>query len=106
MNKEPGQVTISFEYRRHVGPRYHHGALRLRFDSRYPYTFRSLARWPEGMNYEHAIRAGVEDVMRERMGRLGKTEVVLEAITFDPVASSETAFRNAARAATEAAFSV
>lgn len=104
MNKTPGQVTISFEYLRHLGPRYVHGAVCLRFDAFRPYSFRSDAKWPAKDNFELAVKEAVETALKKRLGSLKDVEVVLESVTFDPVHFSEVGFRNAARAATEAAF--
>ena len=102
----PGQVEVSFRYARHLGPRFVHGAVTLRFDSLQPYSFVSRARWPTPENYEAAIRETVEAVLLERQGNLYTTCVVLEAIEWDPVLSCEAGFRSATRAACEAAFSL
>lgn len=99
-----GQVSISFEYSRHLGPRYVHGAVRLRFDAFRAYSFRSTVVWPDGANYESAVREAIESVLREKCGSLERVEVVLQSIVFDTVNSCESGFRNAARVATEAAF--
>ncbi len=104
MRKNPGQVSITFEYARHVGPKYLHGAVKLSFDAMQSYSFKSLAKWPAGESYEEAIRESVEAVLKERMGSLAMVAVVLQSITWDEVNSCEIGFRNAARAATEAAF--
>jgi hypothetical protein len=102
----PGQVVVSFEFSRYTGPRFVHGAVRLRFDSRRPYSFESRVRWPASDNYEAEIRREVEAVLREHLGSLDSCEVVLEDITWDQVASCAAGFARAARAATEMAFVV
>ena len=106
MNNTPGQVVIFIEYLRHIGPRTAHGAVRLRFDALRPYSFHASVQWPENANYETAVRESVETVLMEHMGSLEKVAVVLESINVDPINSTEQGFRKAARAATEAAFSV
>jgi hypothetical protein len=104
MKNGPGEVEVFFEFRRHLGPRFVHGAVRLQFDSSQPYSFVSEAKWPEKDNYEAVVRSAVEQVLLERIGSLEKVSVVLRSITFHPVDSSAEGFRRAARAATEAAF--
>ena len=105
-SRGPGQVLVTFEYSRHVGPKYVHGGVRLRFDSSQPYSFESRAQWPEGENYEAWVRAAVESVLSERCGSLDRCRVVLEDIVWDEVNSCALGFEQAARVATEAAFAV
>jgi hypothetical protein len=100
------QVVVSFEFSRHVGPRFVHGAVRLRFDSLRPYSFESRARWPTTDNYEAEFRREVEAVLRERLGSVDRCQVILEDITWDAVNSCAAGFARAARAATEMAFQV
>jgi len=100
-----GGVEVTLEYSRHVGPRLVHGAVTLNFDSSQPYAFVSHAAWPAD-NYETAVRDGVEGVLRERLGALEKTRVVLKRIVWDEVNSCEVGFKRAAEAATRAAFEV
>jgi hypothetical protein len=108
MNPVPtvGGVQITFEYFRHVGPRYIHGGVTLSLDAQLPYSFSSEASWPTGDNYEEAIREAIEEVLRERLGGLTRTQVVLKRITWDTVSSCQLGFARAARAATSAAFEV
>jgi hypothetical protein len=106
MSTHPGQVEITFEYARHLGPRFIHGAVQLQFDALQPYSFRSEAQWPSGDDYSSCIRQEVESVLVERLGSLLKVAVVLKSVSFDPLSSSVEGFRRAARVATEAAFSV
>src|SRR5262245_20355939 len=107
MNRRtPGQVAVSFEYSRHMGPKFEHGGVRLRFDALRPYSFESRARWPTGDDYEAQIRAAVESVLRERCGVLDRCQVVLEEIIWNEVDSCAIGFEKAARAATEMAFVV
>ncbi len=101
-----GQVVIVFEYRRHLGPRSMHGAVRLSFDATQPYSFVSKAHWPLHDDYDAVVRRAVEDVLREWLGSLDRVQVVLESVEFHSVDSSVEGFRRSARAATEAAFSV
>lgn len=106
MSAHPGQVVIAFEYARHLGPRFIHGAVRLQFDALQPYSFRSEAQWPSGDDCSSCVRQEVESVLIERLGSLSRVAVVLKSVSFDPISSSAEGFRRAARAATEAAFSV
>lgn len=104
--KEPGQVEVTFEFARHVGPRFIHGAVTLSFDALRPYAFISKATWPQTDNYEAAIRKVVEEVLLAHQGHLKTTEVVLKRIGWDEVASCEAGFSRAAREATKGAFNV
>jgi hypothetical protein len=105
-NTGPGQVEVTFEYSRHVGPRFVHGAVTLLFDALQPYQFVSKATWPTTDNYEAAIRKAVEQVLIEHRGSLENTLVALKRVGWDDVASCEMGFVKAARAATKAAFEV
>lgn len=60
----PGQIRISLEYRRHVGPRFVHGAVELNFDALGSPGFCSRAVWPDGDDYEAAVREEVEKAVR------------------------------------------
>jgi hypothetical protein len=102
----PGQIDVSFRFARHVGPRFVHGAVTLQFDSLGPFSFTSKAVWPTSDNYDLAVRDEVQTVIEELQGHLGSTSVTLKAIEWEDVASCESGFRQAARAATEAAFKV
>jgi hypothetical protein len=102
----PGQVEVSFRFARHVGPRFVHGAVTLQFDSLGPFSFTSKAIWPTSDNYDLAVRDEVQTVIEELQGHLGSTSLTLKAIKWEDVASRESGFRQAARAATEAAFKV
>lgn len=106
MNTSAGQVTISFEYSRHLGSRFVHGSVQLSFDAFRPYSYHSEAIWPEEGNYEAAIRESVETVLKEQLGSLDKVAVILKSINYDPINSCEAGFSKTARAATEAAFKV
>jgi hypothetical protein len=106
MRTEVGLIEIALEYSRAAGPHSIHGALRLRLNSTRPYSFRSEAQWPDGVDYTVFVREAVEAVLIERLGSLSQTEVVLRTISFDPVNSCAEGFRRAARAAVEPAFSV
>ena len=106
MQTDPGQVEITFEYSRHLGPTSIHGAVRIQLDALKPYSFRSEAVWPIGDDYTNVVREEVEATLLERVGSLSKTSVLLKSISFDHVNSSPEGFRRAARAAIEASFSV
>jgi hypothetical protein len=66
----------------------------------------SRVQWPSADNYETAIREAVEAVLQECQGHTETTRVVLTHIEWDDVASCEIGFKNAAVAATRAAFDV
>jgi hypothetical protein len=103
--KGPGQVEVTIEYFRHVGPRYVHGGLTLSFDSLQPYSFSSEASWPNAAdNYETNVRIAVEQKLVKRLGRLERTRVILKRISWDSVSSCQDGFERAARAAASAAF--
>lgn len=104
MSRNPGQAEISFEYRRHLGPRIIHGAVTLSFDASRPYAFISTASWPEAENYEAAIREAIEGVLVQHQGGLETTQVTLVSITWDGISSCQRGFVQAAKAATYAAF--
>ena len=106
MRTSPGQIEIAFEYSRHLGPTFIHGAVRLQLDALQPYSFRSEAIWPTGGDFTDVVRLEVEATLMERAGSLSKISVILKSISFDPVASCAEGFRRATRAAIEAAFSV
>ena len=101
-----GGVEVSFEFRRHVGGKYVHGAVGLQFDNHLPYEFVSVAVWPTSDNFENAVRESIEGVLMARLGNLDKTRVTLKSIGWDEMASCESGFRRAAKVATEAAFDV
>ena len=92
-NKGPGQVEITFEFRRYVGPRFLHAGLTLQYDALQAFSFSSVAVWPPQQNYEAAIREEVEAVLRERLGSLNCVRVTLKAVSVDDIDSSENSFR-------------
>jgi hypothetical protein len=106
MRTNPGQVEIAFEYSRHLGAKFIHGAVRIQLNALQPYSFRSEAIWPVGRDYTDAVREEVEATLLERVGSLSKISVVLKSISFDPIESCAEGFRRATRAAIEASFSV
>ena len=101
-----GGIEVTFEFSRHLGPRYVHGSVTLQFSSHLPYTFESTAVWPVSDNYEVAVQESVEEVLLAYLGDLSKTHVLLKRINWDEVSSCEAGFRQAARAATKAAFEI
>ena len=104
--RSPHETEVTFEFLRHVGPRFIHGGVTLRFEASEEYEFVTRATWPTTDNYENAVREAIEDVLLRQLGKLKGTKVVLERIRWDPINSSENGFRRAARAAAEAAFIV
>ena len=110
MSISTGQVLITFDYSRHIGPRFVQAGVTLSFDASHPYSFSSRAAWPPEYSpserYLAAVRATVEEVLQARLGSLANVRVVLESVSLHPVDSSLNALRTATRYATEAAFAV
>jgi hypothetical protein len=102
---QPRDVKVTFEFSRHLGPRFIQGGVTLRFASSASFVFLSLAKWPND-NLDTAVREAIEEVLIKKIGTIDTTKVILEAIVWDPINSSESGFRKAARAATIAAFDV
>lgn len=100
------EVEISFEFSRHLGPRFIHGAVTLQFEGSKQYEFRSTASWPGGDNYEEAVRLAVEGTLKEIQGHLRSPGVLLKKIEWNEISSCQAGFERAARAATLAAFEV
>lgn len=101
-----GGIEVTFEFSRHVGPRYIHGGVTLMFDAHLPYAFISTAVWPSADNYERAVKEAVEEVLIERLGNLEKVRVQLKGIKWDDISSCQEGFKRAAKAATREAFDV
>ena len=101
----PGAVEIALRFSRHVGPRYVSGAVVLHFARAASFSFTSNATWPDE-NFDMAVREGVEDVLRQRLSTADSVAVVLKSIEWDAVASCALGFKQAASAATQAAFVV
>ncbi len=99
-----GPVEINFSFSRHLGPRFEQGSVRLQFDGSQPYSFSSSAEWPDTVNYDANVKAGVEKALKEIQGSLETTKIELLAIDFDVIDSTPHGFENAAYAATCAAF--
>ena len=104
LRTNPGEVTVSFEFSRHVGPRFVHGAVTLQFSRGNGFEFRSEAAWPQE-HYTAAIEGAVRDVLSE-LGALESTACLLRSVRWDEVNSCEVGFVAAAREATRAAFEV
>ena len=103
--EQVGQIEVSFTYRRHIGPRFEHGSVDLRFNSLQPYSFSSSAKWLNE-NYEKEIQIGVEKALIEKVGSLQNTRVELLKVDFDEIYSTANGFQSAAYAATCSAFLV
>ena len=101
-----GQVSISFEYTRHIGPRYIHGGVTILFDALKNYSFTSNVSWPTGENYDDDIRVSIEDAIRSIQGHIEFPAVVLDKIIWNEFSSCRSGFIRAARAATLAAYDV
>ncbi len=83
-----------------------HGGVTLQFDELKPYSFTSLVNWPTAENYDEPVRLAVEEVMREKLGNIEAVAVVLVAISWNQVSSTQHGFHKAARAAALAAFDI
>ncbi len=105
MDAPPGEVTVHFEYTRHVGPRLVHGAVVLQFSRATSFQFTSVANWPGSDDYTVAVAEAVREVIAAR-GVLAQTSCTLISVRWDSMASCESGFAAAARAATLAAFEV
>lgn len=101
----PGAVELGLRFSRHVGPRFISGSVVLRFARAASFSFSSEAVWP-AENCDTAVREGVEDALRQRLTVSDSVAVVLKSIEWDAVASCALGFKQAASAATEAAFIV
>jgi hypothetical protein len=101
----PWEVTVPFEYRRHVGPRYVHGSVTLQFSSSTGFKFESRAVWPQTDDYRCVVEQAVREVLSSR-GVLDRTACTLVCVNWDGVASCESGFAAADRAATLAALEV
>jgi hypothetical protein len=104
--KGPGQVEVSFRFARLFGSRFVHGAVTLQFDASRPFSFISVVSWPAGGDYDTVVQDEVQATLQELQGHLDWNCVTLKAIEWDDVTSCASGFRQASRAATEAAFKV
>jgi hypothetical protein len=102
---KPGEITVSFEYRRQAGPRVVHGSVTLQFSNGSSFRFRSQVRWPHNDDYTNTVEGAVREVLSERHA-LESTTCTLLRIEWDEVGSCQAGFAAAARAATRAAFEV
>jgi hypothetical protein len=102
---KPGEVTVSFEYRRHIGPRFVHGSVTLQFSAGAAFQFCSKAKWPQSDDYTATVESAVREVLADH-GVLELATCTLLSIEWDEVASCQAGFAAAARAATRAAFEV
>ncbi len=105
MDALPGDVTVRFEYTRHVGPRHVHGAVALQFARASAFQFTSVVTWPGSDDFDAAVAEAVRDVLAAR-GVLAQTSCKLVSVGWDALASCRSGFAAAARAATLAAFEV
>lgn len=86
----------------HLGPRFDAAGVSLHLETHDRYEFISAAQWPED-DYTRAVERGVRDGLQESgydpdMG----VRVVLEAVEYDQVNSSEHTFYVAAKCAARA----
>ena len=99
--RRPGEVEVTYEYRRHLGPRFARAGVRLRFSSSHRFLYSSVAVWPARDQYDDVVRDGITDSLMTGRGTTDGVRVELLGITWDDVESSADAFRRAARAATD-----
>ena len=105
MKKAPGEVTVSLQFARHLGPRYAQAAVTLTFSPAPEYSFESAVTWPD-VDCTSFVKAGVEAAFTEMTGGLPHTRVVLTAMEWHTVDSSQKAFEQAAYGATVASLTV
>jgi hypothetical protein len=105
MKRAPGEVAISLQYARHLGPRYAQAGISLRFEGGPAFSFSSIAEWPDE-DCTAAVREGVESALIEHLGALPNVRVVLERVEWHEVDSSMNAFKQAARGAVLASLTV
>ena len=99
MEKFGEYIRIGFRYRRHLGPRLEAAGVSVSLAPKDSYEFENAARWPE-VNCGGAVERGLLDGLRD-LGYdpdLG-IRVLLDAVEYDPVNSSEHAFYVAAKCA-------
>jgi hypothetical protein len=101
----PSGTEISLEFRRHVGPRFIHGAVKLSFEASSKFIFISAVTWPDEQLDEVVAQA-----VREALGTAGPQhmlmQVTLKSIEWDEISSSASGFCRAAHAATIAALNL
>jgi hypothetical protein len=95
-----GIITVGYELRRCLGPRWQVAGVRLSYEGQYSLQFVSEVTWADGANYEAAVRHGILIALEER-GRhsLGGKFTLTNVITH-PIESSDLAFSFAGREAT------
>jgi hypothetical protein len=101
----PAAVEVGLRYSRPVGGMTLRGCVVLSFSRAAAYSFASKATWP-AENCDGAVREGVEEALGQRLTPSDSVAVVLKSIEWDPVGSSSLGFKQAAFAATQAAFVV
>jgi hypothetical protein len=98
----PSNTEVSFSFRRHVGPRFVHGAVTLTFEQSNQFVFISTVTWPDEV-LDKVVANAVKEALATGGAQTVAMQVVLKAIEWDEVHSSASGFARAARAATLAA---
>jgi hypothetical protein len=98
MVRQIGETTVAFEYTQHVGPRFIHGGVTLKFEPADRFIFHSIAQWPTSDNYDASVEQGVKMALASRGGLCYRC--TLEAIKWHDLDSSAIGFERAAKAAT------
>jgi hypothetical protein len=99
MARSIGETKVTFEYAQHVGPRFIHGGVTLKFEPANQFAFHSIVQWPTADNYAASVENGVRLALASR-GVIDCYRCTLEAIKWHDHDSSATGFERAARAAT------
>src|SRR5947209_17990637 len=59
----PSYVAASCEIHRNYGPKGVHGCVTLEFEPAAEFGFASSAKWPEGENYDAAVKGAVQEAL-------------------------------------------
>ena len=101
-----GSPSVDFALEIPAGPKSLKAGVSLAYEGQYPLAFRSHAVWPDGDNYEAAVRAAMLGVLLKDGVPLFGGVFTLRSIKWDPVHSCEVAFALAASEATRSLVSL
>ena len=91
---------MSYALQKPLGPRAQAAGVRLSYDGQYSLEFVSGVTWPQGTDYEVAVRRGILSALEERGRHSLGGKFTLIDVTVDPIHSCESAFFLVAREAT------
>lgn len=98
--------TVGFSLSAHSSPRSLKAGLTIAYDGQYPLTFRSLAVWPDGANFEADVRAGMLAVLLKHGSPVIGGEFRLLSVECDAVESNRLSFTLAGREATRSLLNI